>query len=117
MEIFEGLDFASEDERTKFDIVVKKCLGDTNETYERFLFNSRQKNETETVDQYITALRTLAKTCNFCACLRDSLIRDRLVIPDCKVQSARGIYSPRTFVCCLKIPRNCLNFSRHKHIF
>ena len=24
MEIFEGLDFASEDERTKFDIVVKK---------------------------------------------------------------------------------------------
>ena len=84
MEIFEGLDFASEDERTKFDIVVKKfqdlCLGETNETYERFLFNSRQKNETETVDQYITALRTLAKTCNFCACLRDSLIRDRLVI-------------------------------------
>ena len=84
MEIFEGLDFASEDKRTKFDIVVKKfqdlCLGETNETYERFLFNSRQKNETETVDQYITALRTLAKTCNFCACLRDSLIRDRLVI-------------------------------------
>ena len=84
MEIFEGLDLASEDKRTKFDIVVKKfqdlCLGGTNETYERFLFNSRQKNETESVDQYITALRTLAKTCNFCACLRDSLIRDRLVI-------------------------------------
>ena len=84
MEIFEGLDFASEDERTKFDIVVEKfqdlCLGETNETYERFLFNSRQKNETESVDQYITALRTLAKTCNFCACLRDPLIRDRLLI-------------------------------------
>ena len=84
MEIFEGLDFASEDERTKIDIVVKKfqdiCLGETNETYERFLFNRRQNNETESVDQYITALRTLAKTCNFCACLRDSLIRDRLVI-------------------------------------
>ena len=50
----------------------KLCLGETNETYERFLFNSRQKNETESVDQYITALRTLAKTCNFCACLRHS---------------------------------------------
>ena len=84
MEIFEGLDFASEEDRTKFDIVVSKfkelCLGETNETYERFVFNSRQKNENETVDQYVTALRTLTQTCNFCNCLRDSLIRDRLVI-------------------------------------
>ena len=84
MEIFEGLDFASEEDRTKFDIVVTKfkelCLGETNETYERFVFNSRQKNENETVDQYVTALRTLAQSCNFCNCLRDSLIRDRLVI-------------------------------------
>ena len=84
MEIFEGLDFASEEDRTKFDIVVTKfkelCLGETNETYERFVFNSRQKNENETVDQYVTALRTLAQSCNFCNCLRHSLIRDRLVI-------------------------------------
>ena len=81
---FEGLDFASEEDRTKFDIVVTKfkelCLGETNETYERFVFNSRQKNENETVDQYVTALRTLAQSCNFCNCLRDSLISDRLVI-------------------------------------
>ena len=84
MEIFEGLDFTSEEDRTKFYIVVTKfkelCLGETNETYERFVFNSRQKNENETVDQYVTALRTLAQSCNFYNCLRDSLIRDRLVI-------------------------------------
>ena len=84
LEVFEGLDFASEEDRTKFDIVVTKfkelCLGEANETYERFVFNSRQKNENETVDQYVTALRTLAQSCNFCNCLRDSLIRDRLVI-------------------------------------
>ena len=36
--------------------------------------------------------------------------------PDCKVQSARGINFPRTFVCRLKIPRNCLNFSRQIYI-
>ena len=78
LEIFEGLDFPSEDDRKKLEVVITKfqefCLGETNETYERFVFNSRQKKENETVDQYITALRRLAKTCNFCACLRDSLI-------------------------------------------
>ena len=72
MEIFEGLNFALEDERTKFDKVVKEfqdlCLGGTNETYERFIFNSRQKNKNETVDQYTTTLRTLAKTSDFCSC-------------------------------------------------
>ena len=84
LEIFEGMDFASAEDRAKLDIVVNKfqelCLGETNEIYERFIFNSRQKKENETVDQYVTALRTLAQTCNFCACLHDSLIRDRLVI-------------------------------------
>lgn len=84
MEIYEGMDFATEEDRTKLDIVVNKfqelCLGETNETYERFIFNNRQKKETETIDQYVTAVRTLTQTCNFCACLRDSLIRDRLVL-------------------------------------
>ena len=84
LEIFEGLDFPSEDDRKKLEVVITKFqefyLGETNETYERFVFNSRQKKENETVDQYITTLRRLAQTCNFCACLRDSLIRDRLVL-------------------------------------
>ena len=84
LEIFEGLDFPSEDDRKKLEVVITKfqgfCLGETNETYERFVFNSRQKKENETVDQYITTLRRLAQTCNFCACLRDSLILDRLVL-------------------------------------
>ena len=84
LEIFEGLDFPSEGDRKKLEVVITKfqdfCLRETNETYEWFVFNSRQKKENETVDQYITALRRLAQTCNFCACLRDSLIRDRLVL-------------------------------------
>lgn len=28
----------------------------------------------------VTALRTLAKTCNFCDCMHDSIIRDRIVL-------------------------------------
>ena len=77
LEIFEGLDFPSEEDRKILEVVITKfqdfCLGETNETYERFVFNGRQKKENETVDQYITALRRLAQTCNFCTCLRHSL--------------------------------------------
>ena len=44
MEIFQGMDFASEDNCTKLDLVLNKfqelCLGETNETYDRFVFNS-----------------------------------------------------------------------------
>ena len=85
LEMFEGVDFSSEEDRTKYDVVVQKfcrelCLGETNETYERFIFNSREKSEEKSVDQYVTTLRKLAQTCNICACLHDSLIRDRLVL-------------------------------------
>ena len=83
--MFEGMDFSSED-RTKYEVVVQKfgalCLRETyeNKTYERFIFNSRDKSDEESVDQYVTSLRKLAQTCNFCACLHDSLIRDHLVL-------------------------------------
>ena len=87
LEMFEGVDFSSEEDRTKYDVVVQKfgrelCLGETNETYmyERFIFNSGEKSKEKSVDQYVTSLRKLAQTCNFCACLHNSLIRDRLVL-------------------------------------
>ena len=84
LEMFEGMDFSSEEDRTKYDVVLQKfgelCLGETNETYERFIFNSRAKSDEESVDQYIKSLKKLAQACNFFACLHDSLIRDRLVL-------------------------------------
>ena len=40
----------------------------------------RDKLPTESVDSFVAELRNLAKTCNFCDCLRDSLIRDRIVL-------------------------------------
>ena len=39
-------------------------IGEVNETYERYLFNQRNQQEGETVDTYITALKTLSRTCN-----------------------------------------------------
>ncbi|XP_058967688.2 uncharacterized protein [Pocillopora verrucosa] len=61
----------------KFD---EFTIGELNETFERYTFNSRTQQENESIDAYVTALRTLAKTCNYCDCMRDSIIRDRIVL-------------------------------------
>ena len=84
MEIFDGMDFTPETDRQVLSKVIEKveefCIGETNETYERFIFNRRGQEENESIDQYVTVLRKLAQTYNFCNCLHDSLIRDRLVL-------------------------------------
>ena len=68
----------------KFD---KFTIGETKQTYERYVFNSWNQSPDETFDAYVAALRTLLKTCNFCECIRESLIRDRIVW---------GIQNPQT---------------------
>ena len=63
--MFDGLDFANEDDRKDIDVVVNKlekyCIGETNETYERYCFNKRDQQSNETADAYYTALRTLGR--------------------------------------------------------
>ena len=41
-------------------------------------FNNRSQEQIESIDTYVTALRALAKTCEF-GTLKDHLIRDRIV--------------------------------------
>ena len=83
VKVYNSFDLPTDDKRKlpkimeKFD---KYAMGETNETYERFIFNSRDQKETETVDEYVAELRTLAQTCSFCTCLSDSLLRDRIVL-------------------------------------
>jgi len=55
-------------------------IAELNETFERYTFNSRNQQENESIDVYVTVLRALAKTSNFCDCMRDSIIRDRIVL-------------------------------------
>lgn len=50
------------------------CNPKVNETVERYRFFARNQALGESVDQYVTDLRTLASTCNF-AQLKDSLIK------------------------------------------
>ena len=82
MEIFDFMHFAEGEDRDRLDTVIAKfeelCIGETNETYERFVFSSRvrrtEKRSSNTPRHY-----ALCQTCNFCSCLQDSLLRDRIV--------------------------------------
>ncbi|XP_028415785.1 uncharacterized protein LOC114539358 [Dendronephthya gigantea] len=83
VKIYNSFDLPPEDKR-KISKIMEKfdryAVGETNETYERFIFNSRKQKEDETIDEYVAELRTLAQTCNFCTCLCDSLLRNRVVL-------------------------------------
>lgn len=74
--------FDDESDRKKLDKVIEKfeeyTIGRINETFERYRFNSKNQEPSEGIDAYVSALRNLAKTCNF-GSLHDSLVRDRIV--------------------------------------
>ncbi|XP_054009656.1 uncharacterized protein LOC128892988 [Hylaeus anthracinus] len=49
-----------------------------NETYERFLFTSRDRYEGESINQYVAELKKLSKNCNY-GTVQDSLIRGNII--------------------------------------
>lgn len=61
------------------DQFAKFCKGKKNVTYERYVFNCRNQREGETIDAFVTELKTLADTCEFME-LKNSLIRDRIIL-------------------------------------
>ncbi|XP_028415809.1 uncharacterized protein K02A2.6-like [Dendronephthya gigantea] len=82
LQIHMGLPFASDEEKNDITTVMKLwddyCLGKTNVIYERYKFNNRAQEQNETIDEYVTSLRSLVETCEFQS-LKDDLIRDRIV--------------------------------------
>ncbi|XP_048585750.1 uncharacterized protein LOC116606612 [Nematostella vectensis] len=81
LQIYNGCDPVETD--TAKDILTKldaHILGETNETFERYKFNTRVQKPDESIDSYVASLKTLAETCNFCECLKTSLLRDRVVL-------------------------------------
>ena len=72
-----GCDPAAENILTNLDAHIR---ADTNETFERYKFNTRAQKPDESIDDYLASLKTLAKTCNFCQCLKTSLSRNRIVL-------------------------------------
>lgn len=81
---FKVLDGDRREDEYDIDLIISKIdaviVGETNETYERYIFNRREQVAQESVEEYVTALRDLSRSCNFCDCLHESLIRDRLVL-------------------------------------
>ena len=86
LEIFNAFQFSASEDPNKVDTIITKFdeyfMGDVNETYERFKFNQRNQEAGESFDAYLTALRNMTESCNFCTCpvMSDSLIRDRIVL-------------------------------------
>ena len=87
LRLYNTLTFDREGDEKDVKVIKEKMstliIGRTNETYERFIFNKRDQKPGESIETYIAELRELAKSCKFCECLKDSLIRDRIVLGIC----------------------------------
>ena len=74
--------FQPNEDKNDWHILLRKledhCVGERNETYERYKFFCRKQEEGESFESYLSAIEDLVDTCNF-GDLRDSLIRDRIV--------------------------------------
>ena len=70
LKMYYGLQFITrENEITPDETILgfdEYAIGETNETYKHYVFHTRKQREEETAEVFITALRTLSKTCNFC---------------------------------------------------
>ena len=82
MRIYNGMKFSKGEDRNRMaDIIAKynqHFLGQTQEFFERFEFNRRASGES--IDEYLSVLRNMSKTCDFCEGMRDLLIMDRLLL-------------------------------------
>lgn len=81
--VFRTFRFDNADDKSDVSKIIeafqKHCIGETNVTYERYIFHQRVQQPGEIFDDFLADLRKMAKTCAF-EQLEDSLIRDRLII-------------------------------------
>ena len=67
------------DPKKILDALRNHYVPQRNVLYERFVFNSTTQRPNETTDEFVVRLRQLADSCEY-GTLRESLIRDRIVI-------------------------------------
>ena len=84
VKLYNDLEFAAGEDKDDTTVLMtkieEKIKGEVNETYERYVVNCRRQKPDEKIDAYVMSLKDLAKSCGFCDCISDSLLRDRLVI-------------------------------------
>ncbi len=78
------------------------AIGEVNETMERYIFYKRSQQEGEDFENFLTDIRTLSQTCQFCEGCKNSMIRDRIVL---------GLYDNDTRAELLKIRQLTLDRS------
>ena len=110
LKIYNGFTFTSTEANRSVEEILQKfdefAIGDVNETYERYVFHSRFQNEAETFESFLTALRSLIKTCRYCDNCIESVLRDRIVlgIRDAQTQQLllreRGLTLAKTIDIC-----------------
>ncbi|KAL1262289.1 hypothetical protein QQF64_007554 [Cirrhinus molitorella] len=83
LEIYNTFDFIETEDKDNVKEIIKKFDDyfepQKNVTFERHIFNSRVQTLGESIDQFVTDLKTKAKSCEY-GQLCDSLIKDRIVI-------------------------------------
>ncbi len=81
--VFRTFKFEDESHKAQVDKIMeafdKHCIGETNVTYERYLFHQRVQQPGEVFDDFLADLRKMAARCELMT-LEDSLVRDRVVI-------------------------------------
>jgi len=93
-QLFQTLDFETDEDRQNIDIFERYCIGEVNITYERYIFNRRVQDVGETFDAFMAAIRRLARSCEFGA-LEESILRDRIVIGLRDDATRRKLLQPR----------------------
>ena len=89
--MYNNFKFEENEKELEYDLVIKKfeeiCNPKKNETFMRYKFLPTRQSEGQSVDNFITALKTAARDCYF-GDIEDSLVRDMIVIgtKDSKLQ-------------------------------
>ena len=82
LEVYNAFTWDSEGDEHKIGKILEKfetyCKPRKNVTWERHIFNTRNQQMGESIDQYLTDLKTKARSCEF-GDLCDSFIRDRII--------------------------------------
>ena len=90
-QVFDTFTFDDPDDKGKIGPVIERfqgyCEPKKNITVSRYLFNSRAQKTNEKFTDYLTALKTLVKDCEFCD-LKDDFLRDRIV---CGVKDEKNL--------------------------
>ena len=84
LRVLDGFAFDTpENQRTVKELTTafeSYALGDIHETLERYKFGRRDQQEGEPIDTYISTLRSMLKTCDYCNTCEPSILRDRIIL-------------------------------------